>query len=166
MVNFITFNPFSVLSKHTLQSILPKQQQALNNILNRLSVHLVIADLLECQCHSVRNPRSAHSRHTLFSASLRRARMPLHDLVAQVKHGTAEARCPDMYLQKVKQAIFTFKRRIVALQRSVPPGASSDLNDLIHSAHTAVRRIRNHSDTLDAWIADRAKWWASNKSGL
>jgi hypothetical protein len=90
--------------------------------------------------------------------------MPLHDLVAQVRHGTVGDRCPHVYSQKIKQAVFTFKRRIMALQRTFPRGASPDLSELLLSAHTVTRRIKNRADNLSVWIADHSKWWNFNKS--
>lgn len=153
------------IAKHSVMIMSDnKQQQALQRIIGRLAEYLIIADLLDCQCRAVHIPRSAQTRHTLFTSSLRRARMPLHDLVAQVRHRTAESRCPDVYSQKVRQAVLTFKRRITALQRIVPRGASPDLSELLLSAHTVTRRIKNRSDNLSAWIADHSKWWNVNKS--
>jgi hypothetical protein len=167
-MNFLFSNastPFAVVSENNeVRIIMPKQHQALANLLQRLSLLLIVSDLLNCQCRAVRVPRSARSRHTVFVASLKRARLPLHNLVAQVKHKTAESRCPDVYTQKIKQALFTFKRKLVALQRAAPLGASSDMNELLHSANTVVRRIKSHTTNLDMWIADRAKWWKTIKS--
>ena len=141
-----------------------KQMQPLNSRLQLLAECLVIADLLDHQCGAVHVQRSAKDRHVVFTASLKRLRAPLHDVVAQVRHGIAEENNYEDYLQRVKRVLFTFKRRLIALQRIIPRSLCPDLAQLMHSTHVITRRIRHHTYRLDKWIADHAKWWKLIKS--
>ena len=156
--------PFIIVSNGggIFTAIPNKLAQPLNKRLQLLADHLTIADLLYHQCRAVRVPRSAKDRHTTFIASLKRLRTPLHDLVAQVRHGTADSQCPEVYAKRVRQAVLTFKRKLIALQRVMP--RLPDLNQLLHSTHTIARRMRHFSYNLERWIADHAKWWNFIKS--
>ena len=142
-------------------SIVTSQGGKIGVTVQELAENLVIAELLDLECAAIKLPRAANNRHTVFSSSLRRARAPLHNLVTQARHGTAEYQSPVEYAHIVKQAIFKFKRTIDALQRATPRGHIPGLHDLILSAHSIVRRMRNPFHNKKTWIAERAKWWAA-----
>ena len=131
-----------------------------SRVVNQLSEHLIIADLLDRECAAIKLPRTGNSRHTIFASSLRRARLPLHSLVLQVHHGIIAHQCPDECMHAIKLAIFKFKRNIDALQHAAPRGHIPGLRELVLSTHTIARRLRNPCHNKKKWIQEQARWWA------
>ena len=129
-------------------------------IIQQLAEHLLIAELLDLECSAIKVPRSGNSRHTIFTASLRRARLPLHNMVTQARHGTTNIQSPEDYAYRVKLAIFRFKRSLDALQRVIPRGQIPGFSELLSSTHTIARRLRNPFHNRKIWISEHAKWLA------
>jgi hypothetical protein len=129
-------------------------------IIHQLAEYLLIAELLDLECATIKVPRSGNSRHTIFTSSLRRARIPLHNCILQAKHKTSEIQCPEEYAHRVKLSIFKFKRALDALQQSIPRGYIPGFSDLVSSAFTITRRLRNPFHSRKVWIAEHAKWLA------
>jgi hypothetical protein len=128
--------------------------------IRQLAEYLVIAELLDLECATIKVPRSGNSRHTIFTSSLRRARIPLQNLITQARHGTTNIASPEEYAYRVKLAIFKFKRALDALQRMIPRGHVPGFSELVTSAYTIARRLRNPFHNRATWIAERAKWLA------